>query len=40
MKVKAKLVYELSLKIQTQETKIEISEGDSIKEVIEHIALQ
>jgi len=40
IKLKQKLIYELSLKIEGTETKIEIQEGDSISEIVEHLALQ
>jgi len=40
IKLKQKLIYELSLKIEGTDTKIEIQEGDSISEIVEHLALQ
>jgi hypothetical protein len=40
IKIKSKLVYELCLKIQGSDAKIEVCEGDSVPEIVEQLALQ
>lgn len=40
IKLKQKVLYELSLKIEGAEVQLEIQEGDSVTELVEQVALQ